>query len=401
MDDPMFVSQHFPDNLDDTEFARAMARRRRARDCVVDLADGSPSRAWSTIDALSGVKDSYEDIVASAARDAISDGYDPAPAGRYETREAIARSYKDRGLDIAPSRIIVCASTSEAYTWLAKLLAADGESVRVPKPSYPLFEHLLGLEGLTVQPDALDFRGRWVRSGFESTEREASFAVAVHPNNPTGHALDDGTLRDLHSSYSAVAVDEVFLDFGVDRQPLESSLSMVRRRDDPGLHVVLSGLSKTCGLPGMKLGWIVVDGPDGPAQAAIERLTYIADAFLSANDVTQRAAPALLARRSEFQEPVRARLRASRRRIRSVIDDTEGWSSYPVEGGWYQILRHPNVVDEETLAVELLSEEGIEIMPGFLFDLPPGHLVLSLLSPPEVLQKHLPRLVAGFDALTG
>lgn len=378
-----------------------MARRRRARDRVVDLADGSPSRAWSTIDVLSEVKTAYEDMVASAARDAISEGYKPAAAGRSETREAIARYYRDHGVDVDPSQIIVCASTSEAYTWLAKLLAADGASVRVPKPSYPLFEHLLGLEGLTVEPDALDFRGRWVRAGVQSPEHDASFAVAVHPNNPTGHALDDSTLRHLHETYRAVAVDEVFLDFGVDRPSLESSLAKVQNVDESGLHIVLSGLSKTCGLPGLKLGWMVVDGPEGLADAAIERLTYIADAFLSANDVIQRAAPALLARRSEFQEPVRARLRASRRHIRSVIDETAGWSHYPVEGGWYQILRYPNVVDEETLTVELLSEQGIEVMPGFLFDLPPGHLVVSLLTPPRLFEQHLPRLRAGFDALTG
>jgi aspartate/methionine/tyrosine aminotransferase len=94
-------------------------------------------------------------------------------------------------------------------------------------------------------------------------------------------------------------------------------------------------------------------------------------------------------------------LRASRRHIRSVIDETAGWSHYPVEGGWYQILRYPNVVDEETLTVELLSEQGIEVMPGFLFDLPPGHLVVSLLTPPRLFEQHLPRLRAGFDALTG
>jgi aspartate/methionine/tyrosine aminotransferase len=395
----MFANNRFPSALDDSDFARSVASLRESVSDLVDLADGSPARAWSVISDAQSITDSYVETIAKASSAAVHEGYNPAPLGRLEARNAVATYYSEHGAEVDPSRIVLCASTSEAYTWLAKLLASAGDTVRIPKPSYPLFEHLLGLEGLTTIPDHLAFHGQWTRSGLPSQTNQPAFAVAVNPNNPTGHTTDAALLQHLHDAYNAVAVDEVFLDYPVDTDAIPSSLITLAECDDPGLHFVISGISKICGLPGLKLGWIVLDGPEELVGAAMSRLSYIADTFLSANDVAQRALPDLLKHRSAFQTALKSQLREARRVVRLHIDDARGWSSYPVEGGWYQILRFPDVVEDKALATRLLAEDGIEVAPGFLFDLDPGHLVVSLVSPPALLDEYLPRIIERFRSI--
>ena len=66
--------------------------------------------------------------------------YDPDPRGLAYARDLLAERYK-----VDPQRIILTASTSEAYAWLFKLLCNPGDEVLVPRPSYPLFDFLAAL----------------------------------------------------------------------------------------------------------------------------------------------------------------------------------------------------------------------------------------------------------------
>ena len=62
---------------------------------------------------------------------------------------------------VAPERIVLTASTSEAYSLLLKLLCDPGDTVLAPRPSYPLVEHLTDLEGVSLEHYRLEFHGRW------------------------------------------------------------------------------------------------------------------------------------------------------------------------------------------------------------------------------------------------
>src|SRR4051812_37529598 len=83
----------------------AVLTRRRAGAPLLDLTETNPTRA--------GLRGPDELLAALAQPDALA--YDPEPFGRREAREAVAREARRRGLAIDPGRILLTASTSEAY----------------------------------------------------------------------------------------------------------------------------------------------------------------------------------------------------------------------------------------------------------------------------------------------
>ena len=214
--------------------------------------------------------------------------YAPHPFGLDSAREAVAADYARRGISVAPSRIVLTASTSEAYSTLLKLLCDPGSEVLVPAPSYPLFDHLTRLDGVACRAYGLSYRGRWELNAHSVdtawTERIQA-VLAVSPNNPTGSILTEAELTFLAERCAALGaalvVDEVFVDY-----PLAAASDVGSNRaaagwSDRALTFRLGGLSKSAGLPQVKLGWIAVDGPDTLVGEALDRLELILDTYLS------------------------------------------------------------------------------------------------------------------------
>src|SRR4029077_18559846 len=73
-------------------------------------------------------------------------------------RAAVSQYYGGR---VDAGQILLTASTSEAYALLFKLLAAPGDEVLVPRPSYPLFDFLAALESVRVIEYPLVYHGGW------------------------------------------------------------------------------------------------------------------------------------------------------------------------------------------------------------------------------------------------
>lgn len=177
--------------------------------------------------------------------------YSPTSFGLASARSAVAEYYLGHGALLDPAHIVLTASTSEAYGWLFTVLGGPGETVLVPSPSYPLFGTLAQLAGVTLQP----YRAMGdVKRGLEAG---AVAVIVVHPNNPTGLLVTPearSALSALCARHGATLVaDEVFLDFcGV---PGTRGVAPFTFAAGGGcLTVTLSGLSKVCGLPGLKLG---------------------------------------------------------------------------------------------------------------------------------------------------
>ena len=129
----------------------------------------------------------------------------------------------------------------------------------VPAPSYPLFDHLTQLDGVRARQYALEYHGRWeldTASVEEAWTHRTRAVLAVSPNNPTGSSLTVPELRALGSRCAtrdaALIVDEVFADYPLRRPDGTSALGF----DSDCLAFYLGGLSKSAGLPQVKLGWI-------------------------------------------------------------------------------------------------------------------------------------------------
>ncbi len=355
-----------------------LARKRSGGARILDLTLSNPTEAGLVCDPT----------VLAELSDPRSLRYEPEPLGALAAREAVARDYGRRGALVDPDRVLLTASTSEAYAILFKLLCDPGDNVLVPRPSYPLFEFLVTLEGVERRAYLLDYDGRWhlsVDSFSQQTDVRTRAVVVVNPNNPTGSFLDEAeaaALLDLCAATGlAVVSDEVFADFAFAPDP---GRRVTLAGDGPALTFSLGGLSKACGLPQLKLGWIVVSGPPELRRQALERLEVIADTFLSVNTPVQRAAPGLLARVTELQSPIHDRLTGNLSTLRAAVMRRPEVSLLDAQGGWYAVLRLPATVREEARVLALLAERDVLVHPGYFFDFPQeAFVVVSLLPRPE------------------
>jgi aspartate/methionine/tyrosine aminotransferase len=376
--------------------ALAAGRARAAGRAVLDLTLSNPSAVGL---AAPG------DALAAALADPRAARYEPHPFGLESARAAVADDYARRGVRVDPARIVLTASTSESYGFLLELLCDPGGRVAVPEPSYPLFEQLTGLAGVRPAPYRLGFDGEW-HVDFPTVAAalaDAGAAIVVSPNNPTGSFATRGDLRGLAercaAGGAALVVDEVFADYAL--APPADAVRVAAGEELPALVFSLGGLSKSCGLPQLKLGWLAVSGPDALVSAALARLELICDARLSVGTPVQLALPRLFALGAELRERIAARLAAN---LRGLADALRGGavSLLPVEAGWSAILRLPAVRGDEAWALALLEQDGVWVQPGYFFDLEmPACVVVSLLTPPEVLAEGVARLLGRVARVVG
>ena len=296
-----------------------------------------------------------------------------------------------------PEHVLLTASTSEAYAYLFKLLADPGEAVLVPTPSYPLFEHLARVEGVQAVPYQLDPEAGWRLDthALARAPETVRAVVVVHPNNPTGsfvHPDDAAALSELAARKGwAIIADEVFLDYPLDGG---AGAGWSFAGDRAALTFTLGGLSKSVGLPQLKLAWVVASGPHAAVAAALERLEFVADTFLSVATPVQLALPTLLREGAAVRETILTRCRANLAALRRAAADVPSVSVPPLGGGWSAMLRVPAVVGEEELVLELLHEDRVAVHPGYFFDFPAdGTLVLSLLPEPDTFAEGVRRLL--------
>ncbi len=326
--------------------------------------------------------------------------YDPQPAGMWSAREAVAAYYGERGVAVSPERILLTSSTSEAYSYLFKLLCEPGDEILVPRPSYPLFEYLAALESVRVQQYPLlydspdeplsgpEARAQWMLDlpAMESLITPRCRAVVVvNPNNPTGSFLKRAQWeRLLHLCAAhglAVLSDEVFADFAL-RPDLRRLATVIG--DPPVLCFAMSGLSKVAGLPQMKLGWIAVNGPATLRAEAIERLEWIADTYLSVGTPVQCALPRLLSLARDVQRAIGVRTAGNLALLHDVMGAQSPFRPLDVEGGWYAPVEAPRVRTEEEWALDSLRQANVLLQPGYFYDFErEAFLVFSLLTPPD------------------
>jgi hypothetical protein len=378
-----------------SRLSQAAAARRAAGQAVLDLTASNPTRA--------GID--YAPELLAGLGDPGGLAYDPEPLGRRETREAVAADYAGRGVAVEPDRVVLTASTSEAYAFLLKLLCDPGDRILVPRPSYPLFDYLADLEEVEVAAYPLLFDGLWhldpgAVAAAVTPRTRAVFAVS--PNNPTGSWLSRGAaaaLRELCAERGlALVSDEVFADFPLrPRADFQPSLA----DDGPGLSFGLGGLSKSCGLPQLKLAWIAVGGPAALRREALGRLELIADTYLSVATPVQRAAPGLLARKQAIAAPIRARVAESLAALEAGLSARDcPVSLLEVEGGWSAVLRVPAIGSDEERAAGLLQRHGVLLHPGSLYGFAAsGYLVASLLTAPETLRLGTARLLEDLSSV--
>jgi len=311
-------------------------------------------------------------------------------------REVIVQYYADHRATIDPDSIVLTTSTSEAYSFLFRLLCDAEDEVLVAQPSYPLFDFLADLDHIRLKPYPLFYDyGWWI--DFAELERRIGprtrAILVVHPNNPTGHWTHDAEREKLEKLCEArglaLIVDEVFLDY-----PISTGVSDPAKSFAAGPHraltFVLSGISKICALPQMKVAWIAACGPAQIVADALSRLEVIADTFLSMSTPVQLALPAWLESRRDLEQQIQARIY-----LNLEVLHQSGLDLLKLEAGWSALvkLRRLAGIWTENPAKELLDKVGVIVHPGEFYGLTDGRIiVVSLLTPADIFRLGLERV---------
>lgn len=377
-------------NLQANQFSIALENCRKSGKRMLDLTASNPTMAGLHYD---------ETTILTSLTKRGSLVYEPDPKGLRVAREAIARYYADvaKAAELDPESLILTASTSEAYSFLFRLLCNPGDEVLVGAPSYPLFEYLAEIQDVRLLSYELIYDHGW-QIDFHSLREKLSprtrAIVLVNPNNPTGSYVAERERAELNAICRerelGLVVDEVFLDFALDGEIRPSFAT-----NQESLTFTLSGLSKICALPQMKLAWFVASGPERLKQDALARLEVIADTYLSPSSPIQHATASFLELRGEIQRELMARVRTNLSELDRQLAGRQLCQRLDVQGGWYAILRVPVTRTDEQLAIELLERESVVVHPGLFFDFrSEGYLVLSLITPDSDFAEGLRRLLA-------
>lgn len=374
-------------NLSANRLSEALARHRAAGRTLLDLTISNPTDCGFQYDSRAIMR-------ALCSQAALE--YHPDPRGLKSAREAVSSYYREKGISVSAVDMALATSTSEAYSFVFRLLCNPGDEVLVPAPSYPLFDFLADIQDVKLRPYPLIYDHGWqidLHAMEQAINERTRGIIVVNPNNPTGHFVKAGELARINQVCSArnlaVIVDEVFLDFSLISQSVPSFAA-----SQGALTFTMSGLSKISGLPQMKLAWLIVSGPGQQKREALARLEVIADTFLSVSTPIQVAARELLAQRHEFQKQVMARIKNNLAELDRQLALQKACSRLEVEGGWYAVLRVPATRSDEELALELLEKKDVYVHPGHFFDFQQeGFLVVSLITPEAMFLEGIKRLL--------
>lgn len=373
--------------------SRMVDALRRDGRTFLDLTESNPTRCGFEFDAPE---------VLRALADPRSLTYEPDPRGLLPGREAVIRYYAERGVVLDPAQVFLTTSTSEAYSYIFRLLANPGDAILVPRPSYPLFDFLAGLNDLVLIPYPLTYHDGWridlngLATSLSNTARKVRAILVVHPNNPTGSFVSreelQSLLRHCREHDLALVADEVFSDYAF---ASDAARGASHAGISEALTFTLSGLSKISALPQMKLAWVIVNGPPDALREAEARLEVIADTYLSVSAPLAHALPTLLDSRRILQPQILERVLSNLRWLDEQLTPACPVDRLRAEGGWYAILKVPSTRSDDDWAIELLSRDGVFVHPGHFYDFPSeGHLVISLLPPSEAFREGIRRLLA-------
>ena len=345
------------------------------------------------------------------ASELLPDIYGAEPRGQRYAREALAAFLHEQGNTATADDLYILSSTSEAYSWLIKLLCNAGDAVLAPKPGYPLIESIARLECVDMIEYQQRVDGSWyidvaeLREALEGEDGGHIRAlVLINPNNPTGSYVKaserEAIVRLCHDHEVAIIADEVFYDY--DLEPFDGNARLAGETGT--LTFALDGFSKTLAAPHAKVGWIQVSGPAAEVDEAKRRLDVVADDYLPMSEIIAKQIPAMLGAAAAQTARVRERVQTNLAALHTMLDDDEQGmvSVLRAEGGWNVLLRVPSVLDENELVLSMIEKHGISGQPGYFFDMTSnGYLAISLLPEPDEFRHNVQTVLDTVNTMIG
>jgi len=311
--------------------------------------------------------------------------------GRHGLRTAIAAADPS----LTPADVVVTPGAAAALFIVSTGLLRPGDHIVVARPNYAT--NLETPRAIGVEIGYLDLRHDegWA----VDPDRIAALMTPptklvslTNPHNPTGHVMDEPTLRavvelvEAHPS-ARLLIDETYREMTYER-PLPLAAALSERA------ISVSSLSKADGLPGIRIGWLIT------------RDTELRETFLAAKEqvlitnsvVDEAIAEVAMARRPERLISIRAGIDSALQTVRTWMADQDTFEWVEPAGGVVGFPRfRPEVaVDVDAFYRILIERHGTVVGPGHWFDQSRRHFRLGFGWPaPTDLEQGLAALSAS------
>ncbi len=306
--------------------------------------------------------------------------------GTPELRAEIARLYPGASV----GQILTTAGSSEANFLLMWSLLTPGDEVVFMMPNYMQMWGLARGFGAAVKPLWLKKSLGWA---FDPDELRAlvtsktKLIIVTNPNNPTGSVMNPEAMQAVVSSAERVGAwivaDEVYQGAELDGRTTPSFWGRTDR------VVVVNGLSKAYGLPGVRIGWIA-----GPEEFVKKTWPYHDYTTISPSILSDRLARAALSpgRREKILERTRGILKANFPVLREWLEKQAGFFDFlPPAAGAIAFAAYRHGVNSTELVTRLIREKSVLIVPGDHFEMD-RHLRFGFGSEPAYLRTGLARV---------
>jgi aspartate/methionine/tyrosine aminotransferase len=306
--------------------------------------------------------------------------------GTPELRAQIARLYPGAG----PENVLATNGSSEANYVLMWSLVEPGDEVIFMMPNYMQMWGLIRGFGATLKPLWLREKLDWAPDldEFRSlVTPKTKLIVVTNPNNPTGAVLSGKAMSAIVESAGRagawIVADEVYQ--GAERTG-ETTPSFWGRYDRA---VVVNGLSKAYGLPGLRIGWVL-----GPKEFILKTWPYHDYTTISPSILSDRFARIALspANREKILKRTRGIIKSNYPVLESWLNKQAGLFSFiPPQAGAIAFARYNLKANSTDLATRLIHEKSTLIVPGDHFEMD-RYLRFGFGSEPEYLKKGLDRV---------
>lgn len=223
------------------------------------------------------------------------------PLNRYpDPTSTLFRRAASEVLGLAgPEWILAGNGSDEILTILVRGFVGEGQSLRLPYPSYILYRTLADIQGATWQQ--LPFLDGWhLPSAFGQGDDDLRLVLLPNPNSPSGTVVPKSEIEALAESLPCpLVVDEAYVDFAE-----ENCLDLVQKHEN---ICVTRTLSKSYGLAGIRFGFLVAQ------PALVARLTNIKDSY-NCDYLAGIAATAAI-RSQDWLSEIVAKMNATRTRM--------------------------------------------------------------------------------------
>jgi len=379
-------SNKFNFDFSENELSKLLSKKKKEGRLVLDLTQSNPLN--------SGIGYEKEKILNSLIS-GNTFSYNPSPKGLCSAREAVSEYYRQAGFNVDSENIFLTSGTSEAYSYLFKLLCNPGEEILVPQPSYPLIDTIAEIENVKSVRYNLKYDGKWlidINDLKKRISKQTKAILIINPNNPTGSYVSREDYIELDGlcleNNLALISDEVFYDFNINGEKKTSSAG-----NNSCLTFTLSGISKICGLPQLKLSWIITDGTPQVKSDAIKRLEILTDAFLCVNTPVQEGLDVILKTRFDFQNKLNALIRKNLEFLQKSVIKSKKLEVLLIEGGWYSVVKILDNTDDENMCLRLLEDKDVYVHPGYFFDFEENcFFVISLITKYEIFSEGIERI---------